>query len=325
MKTYDVVTIGEALYRLTPPHYRKLEQSPLLEMHFGGSECNTAIGLARLGMQVAWWSRLTNNPLGKMIESALRGHGVDTQLITWTEEDRIGLYFMEEGLPPRPSQVIYDRAFSSASRMQPTDLPHALFLPEKARWLHLTGITAAISSAANTIYEAARLAKAAGWQISFDTNYRSKLCTPPEAEQLYEPLMQQADLIFIPQRDLQQIYHLSGENGLAQLALRYPQAIIVMTCGKDGAYARALDGRLYHQPIFAAAEIGRIGGGDAFTAGFLYRYLSHQGSDPLPEALLWGSAAAALKYSIPGDQPLFQRSEVEALVRQGQNTAALIR
>ncbi|MBZ0307614.1 MAG: sugar kinase [Anaerolineae bacterium] len=324
MIPYDVVTLGEALFRLTPPHYQTLEQTSLLEMHFGGSECNTAIGLARLGLRAAWWSRLTDNPLGRIIESHLRGFGVDTRFITWTPNDRIGFYFMQEGLPPRPSQVIYDRAYSSASRMTPDDLPSDLFQPQQSRWLHLTGITAAISqSAAETLYHSVQLARTAGWQISFDSNYRSKLCSPAEAEQLFDPLMSQADLIFIPQRDLDQIYRLSGEQALEQFAARYPQAVIAMTCGKQGAFARSRSGSVYYQPIFEAASIGRIGGGDAFTAGFLYGYL--QNAEALPAALLWGSAAAALKYSIPGDQPLFQFSDVEALVNQGQPTSAVIR
>ena len=61
-----------------------------------------AIGLARLGLKVLWLSRLTNNPLGRLIERTNAGHGVDTSRIIWTENDRVGLYFLEEGKPVFP-------------------------------------------------------------------------------------------------------------------------------------------------------------------------------------------------------------------------------
>lgn len=95
---YDVLTMGEALLRLTPPDNRLLEQSPLLGMYIGGSELNTTVGLARLGLNVAWLSRLTDNTLGRLIEKTLVTQGVDTSHIIWTNEDRHGTYYMEEGI-----------------------------------------------------------------------------------------------------------------------------------------------------------------------------------------------------------------------------------
>ena len=65
-------------------------------------------------------------------------------------------------------------------------------------------------------------------------------------------------------------------------------------------------------PYLHHSKIGRVGGGDAFSAGFLYGYLNDSISSV--EALRWGSACAALKYTIKGDMPLFTYDEVHALV-----------
>ena len=138
---YDVVTIGETMLRLTPDSHLRLEQAESLQVHVGGSESNTAVGLARLGKRVAWISRLTDNHLGRRIERAIAAHGVDTKNVIWTADDRVGLYFLEAGSPPRNSHVIYDRANSAYSRLEPKDLPNGLFVPGKSKWLHVTGIS----------------------------------------------------------------------------------------------------------------------------------------------------------------------------------------
>src|SRR5690349_11697201 len=146
--SYDVVTLGETMLRLTPPGMRRIEQAISLDIEIGGSESNTAVGLARLGLRVAWLSRLTDNPLGRLLAQTLAGHGVDTGWISWTDQDRIGLYFLEEGKAPRGSNVTYDRANSAMSRMQPADLPTDLFKSGQSKLLHLTGITPALGSQA---------------------------------------------------------------------------------------------------------------------------------------------------------------------------------
>lgn len=325
MTTYDVITLGETMIRLTPPGFKRIEQTETFHLEVGGSESNTAVGLARLGLRVCWWSRLTDNPLGRWIESAISRHGVDTTRVMWTADDRVGLYFLEEGKAPRGSRVIYDRADSAASRMTPADLPADLFHPSGARLLHLTGITPALSvDAAATATHALVLAKQAGWRVSFDLNYRGKLWSGEAASAGCEPFMRAADLLLVPSGDARTVYGLDAEPEavLSALAGRYPQATIVLTLGADGAMARTPAGELLHQPVFPAQEVDRLGGGDAFSAGLLYGLLT---TDDLALALRWGAAVAALKYTIIGDLPLVERGEAEALVRDGVAAPKLAR
>ncbi len=115
----DVVTLGETMLRFTPPARNRLEQADHLQVHVGGSESNTAVGLARLGLKTAWLSRLPTTALGRMVCGELSKYGVDTSHVIWSDTDRLGLYFLEEAGPPRGSQVIYDRRDSAISRMQP--------------------------------------------------------------------------------------------------------------------------------------------------------------------------------------------------------------
>jgi 2-dehydro-3-deoxygluconokinase len=326
---FDVITLGETMLRLSPTNLRRIEQANELEIYIGGTESNTAVGLARLGLKVCWLSRLTDNPLGRLLAGKIAQHGVDTSHVTWTDEDRIGLLFLEEGKAPRGSRVIYDRQGSAASRLQAGDLPRRLFHPAGARLFHTTGITVAIGKEpAAATAEAVRWAKEAGWLVSFDLNYRSTLWSPAAARRGCDPIMQQADILFLPERDAILLYELAPdtppEDVLRAIAERYPRALIALTLGADGAIARAPGGEIHRQASYPAEEVDRIGGGDAFSAGFLYGYLSEQ-DDPsrLATALRWGAAAAALKYGIRGDFPVITRSEIEALIEGATGTGVV--
>ncbi|MBX3422603.1 MAG: sugar kinase [Pirellulaceae bacterium] len=323
---YDVVTIGESMLRLTPVEGQRWEQADQFQMHVGGSESNVAAGLARLGQSVAWISRLTDNAFGRKIARSIAAHGVDTRHIIWTDEDRIGTYYFEPACAPRPNQVLYDRAASSFSRLCADMLPTGLFVPGASRYLHVSGISLALGApCCEMIFASVQLAKQAGWKISFDVNYRAKLWTPTVAGAVCLKLMQQADLVFLPFRDArtlfnigigdQEIGHLPEEfatHALKALAQRCSAECIVLTLGQYGAAACTHQGVCY-SPTRAASVVGRLGGGDAFAAGFLSQWLT---GAPTLTALRWGNAAAQLKYTIPGDLPYFESAEVAALAKQ---------
>src|SRR6516162_3500976 len=115
----DVVTFGEAMIRLSPANFRRLEQARSLDLQVGGAELNTAVGLARLGRKSAWVSRLTDNPLGRLIANRAREAGVGTEHVLFTPEDRVGLYFLEFGAAPRASSVLYDRRGAAIAGTRP--------------------------------------------------------------------------------------------------------------------------------------------------------------------------------------------------------------
>ncbi|MCA9194085.1 MAG: sugar kinase [Planctomycetales bacterium] len=317
---YDVVTLGETMLRLTPPEFQRLEQTGQLEVFVGGSESNTAVGLSRLGHPVAWISRLTQNPLGKRIANELTAQNVDTSHIVWTPNDRVGTYFMERGRPPRATTVYYDRSDSAMARITPADLPIELFRAGNSRLFHTTGITMGLSrTAGETAIQAAQLANASGWEVSFDLNYRSKLWSLETAWRSCAPILELAKLIFLPSRDAQAIALLHSKNLalhqieelLAVVSDEYPSAIVVLTRGADGAACRTPNGEVFLQSAFPAIEVERLGGGDAFSAGFLAGYLQGSG---IPRALQMGAAVAALKYTLPGDLPLIEKDWVEQII-----------
>lgn len=312
---YDVIALGETMARFSPAGFERFGQSRTVEMHVAGSESNTAIGLARLGHRVCWLSRLTDNAIGRWIAAEIASHGVNVSNIVWTDDDRVGTFYMERGAPPRSSQVFYDRAESAMACMQPEELRSDLFGSQAGGVFHTSGITLGISlQARQTALRAIELARGAGRLISFDLNYRSRLWTPSAAQAACEPVMAECNLIFLPVRDAQSVCGITTTEPASichELHKRWPQATIVLTRGNLGAVAMDQSGDFFEQPAFPAVEVERLGGGDAFSAGYLSASLSGQN---IAEALRWGCATAAIKYTLPGDLPLIDRSSVAALV-----------
>ena len=324
MAEYDALTLGETMMRFSPPGMLRLAQAAAYEVHIGGSESNTAVGLARLGLRVAWLSRLGENAIGRIVASEISRHGVDCQHVCWAAGERVGTYFVEYAPPPRGIQLLYDRADSAMSKMRPADLPAELFAPGRARLLHLSGITPALSdTAAATCRQALDWARAAGWRVSFDLNYRSKLWPIDAARAGCEPYMQGADWLLIPLAEARLLYpELAGEGDsparvLAKISARYPQATVILTGLAGGVCARGPDGRMHEQAYFPVETHwqARIGVGDAFNAGFLAAMLEQD--EDIAAALRWGVAASALKFTILGDMPIWERSELAALLAEG--------
>jgi 2-dehydro-3-deoxygluconokinase len=315
MQTYDVVALGETMLRFSPDGNERLEQAANLHVHVGGSESNTAVGLARLGHKVAWLSRLTDNPLGRTVASAIRSQGVDVSHVVWTNRDRVGLYFLESGPIPRGSRVIYDRENSAYAKFSVEELPVELFSRDRSRWLLVTGISLALGeSARQLIAHAVSLARQAGWKIAFDVNHRRLLCTTREARDYFDELFRSCDLLFAAYRDVGAIWGMDcGEDYQAAMAklLQYRDGRhSVMTLSSHGAIAGVQD-EICLQRIEPVEPVGRLGGGDAFSAGYLHAQLEGLS---LSDSLRWSTAVARLKYTIPGDLPLIDRSEVESLL-----------
>src|ERR1700757_4943149 len=135
----EIITFGEAMVRLSPAGFRRLEQATSLDVQVGGAELNTAVALARLGRSTAWVSRLTRNPLGRLIANRAREAGVSVDHMLWTDEDRVGVYFLEFGAAPRASSVLYDRKDSAIANIGPGMVDWKTVFAG-CKWFHVTGI-----------------------------------------------------------------------------------------------------------------------------------------------------------------------------------------
>lgn len=325
----DVVTWGETMLRLSPPVGTTLENASSLEVWVGGTESNMAAALARLGLRSGWASRLPENAVGRRIHAEIERHGVDTSRVIWAAEERAGLTFTETGAEPRPNLVLYDRAHSAISRLQPGELDQGYL--SSAKLLHLTGITPALSAACREAWlESAQMAKAAGSRVALDINYRARLWTPDQAREALEQVLPHVDLVMGALRDVLLLFggpEQTAEAAAESFASAYNLPLVVLTLGAEGAMAwdsgNAHDagnaqrsGKTHHHPVFPTEVVDRIGAGDAFAAGFYFGWLEsgESGGGDIARGLRCGNALAALKQTYRGDMCWATREELLELV-----------
>jgi len=310
---HDLVGLGEVMLRLAAPPPLRLDQAISLDVQIGGSEANVLAAVSRLGLRTAFITALpAEHAWGDRTVRELWGHGVDCAGVLRRPGSRMGLYFLEYGPPPRAVRVLYDRRESALSQLVPDEVDWALV--REARMVHLSGITPALGEGLRAVIRrACREAKDAGVPISFDVNYRSRLWSAKEARDFLAEVLPAVRYLFIGSDDAATVFELTGApdavlNGLRKLA---PAATIALTLGEAGS--AALAGSTIYRPsrLYTVTTVDRVGAGDAFAAGFLWRVLTGRS---VQEAIDAATALAALKCTIWGDIALVRVAEVEELL-----------
>lgn len=327
-----VVGLGEVLLRLKAPGHERLLQSPSLEATFGGAEANVIASLAQFGLPTSFVTALPANPLGDAAVAALRAFGTDTTSIV-RSGDRIGVYYLEAGAGPRASGVVYDRAHSAMATARTEEFDWSQIL-DGARWLHISGITPAISEAAAAItLDAARTARSMGVMVSCDYNNRGKLWKwGKSARDVMPEIIRHVDIGIAGRDDCQAMLGIEAPAATgapdatvygalaAAVIAAFPNLKKQVITLRDGATADSQgwsacmhDGSRLHVSRRYQLDgiIDRVGGGDAFSAGLIYGLLAYNDD---ARALEFATAASALKHFVPGDVNRVSSAEVDALV-----------
>ena len=335
-----IVTFGETMLRLKSPGFERLLQTPRLEAIFGGSESNVAVSLAQFGMDASFVTVFPDNPLTDACIRELRGFGVHTDGIARVP-GRMGVYFVEAGACQRSGGVVYDRAGSAIAVADPETIDWGSAL-EGADWLHVSGITPALSeTAAEMTLLGMKKARERNATVSLDLNLRMNLWkygkTPRE---VIPELVRLADICIASDEHISIALGIETPDGpqtsgapdpapyralAKKVTIEFPNLRMLATTLRESVSAdhNNLSACLYTAPNggksaefhisrqYAIRDIvDRIGGGDAFDAGLIYG-LAHYG-DPR-RALEFAVAAGCLKHSIPGDVNRVSAAEVESL------------
>jgi 2-dehydro-3-deoxygluconokinase len=333
-----IACFGEMLLRLAAPRGARLSGADALGVYVGGAEANVAIGLAHLGAPSTMITVLADNPLGDLALAELRRHGVDTRAVR-RAEGRMGLYFLERGAGARPARVVYDRQDSAFCRALSAEQPWAALL-EGCDWLHVSGITAALGTAAcAAVLAAVRTARELRLGVSFDCNYRPSLWQgrTAQAGALLAGIAAHAEVLFASEYDLALMLrqpaptHSSPDSFVraARAAFEHLSNLRQVACtfrlgrGPDAQALSAAcvtrDGDFRSGPHELRGIVERIGSGDAFAAGLLYGV--HGSFDP-QHAVEFATAAAVVKHSLGTDFSQATAEELEALLR---GDSALVR
>lgn len=289
---------------LAPPAGQTVQTAPVLLVDHAGAESNTCVGLARLGLRVAWISRLGTDAAGNRILDALGAEGVDTQ---WVERDpnrRTGLMIKEPG-----AGVRYYRHESAASVMGPEILGTAPVA--EARAVLVSGVTALIGPRPHAA-ALALLHHARGLRI-VDPNLRDGLWGSDRRAELVRPFIEGCDLLLAGTTELDEIVGAggagkageagpAGAEGLARRASALGPSEVVV---RGAATVGALAGGVWHEiEIRRGDAVDPIGAGDAFNAGYIAVRLRGGSID---EALKAGVQCGAAVTTAASDTAAFPR------------------
>jgi 2-dehydro-3-deoxygluconokinase len=265
----DVVTFGEAMMLLVADQPGPLERAQAFYKRTAGAETNVAIGLARLGLQVGWCSRLGTDSMGRYLLQSMVAEGVDCSRVVSDATQRTGFMIkgrVEGGGDP---EVEYHRKGSAASLFQPEDIDVAWLVG--CRHLHSTGIFAALSSncLATAIASIDAMRKHAR-TISFDPNLRPALwASEAIMRDTTNSLAFRANWV-LP--GIEEGRFLTGKDSPQEIAKFYLDAgvsLVVVKLGAEGAYYATAQGAAYVPGFSVDKVVDTVGAGDGFAVGVI--------------------------------------------------------
>jgi len=284
-KTFDIVALGEAMVEFNQTQ----AEPPLYLQGFGGDTSNAAIAAARAGARVAYLSRLGQDRWGERLRDLWQRENVDTDTVLRDAQAPTGMYFVSHDA--QGHHFSYARAGSAASRMQVHDLAHWQDAIASSQWLHLSGISLAISSSAcDTALAAMQYARSVGTRVALDSNLRLSLWPLARAQACIRLAASLCDVFLPSLEDMTALTGLTQAQDILQWSHAQGAALVVLKLGADGALAS--DGPTQRMvPGHSVSAVDATGAGDCFAGNLLARLSA---GDSLWDATAYANAAAAL-------------------------------
>jgi 2-dehydro-3-deoxygluconokinase len=282
-RRFDILALGEALIEFN----QRDPAQAMFHRGFGGDTSNCVIAATRQGARCAYATQVGDDTFGAALMDLWERERVDTRAVHTVPGAPTGLYFVSHG--PAGHEFTYRRHDSAATRMTPASVPPGLVAG--ARWLHVSGISLAIStSARETVFAAVELARAAGTRVSFDLNFRPRLWSREQALQATRQILAHCDLFFPSVDEIELLTGIADEAEVIRWAHHQGARQVALKLGARGAKVSS-GAAIEAVPPFAVEPVDATGAGDCFAGATLARLCR---GDSLAEAAAWANIAAAL-------------------------------
>jgi len=298
-REFDVLTLGEAMVLFAAQEPGPLEEAVRFHRFCAGAELNVAIGLTRLGHRVAYLSRLGNDSAGRFLLRCLAREGIASGFVETDDLRPSGFMLKSKAIDGQDPQIEYHRKGSAASTMTAADLGRLEGI--RARHLHLTGITPALSpNCRELVFDALAWARERGMTISFDPNLRKPLwASAQDMQQTLLAIAARSDIVLPGSAEGTALTGLSSPQDVAQHFLSLGAKQVVVKLGPSGAWCASSDGLAVQVPGLRVDHvIDTVGAGDGFAVGVINGLL--EGLD-LAAATARGNAIGARVVQFPGD------------------------
>ncbi|MFI3237220.1 MAG: sugar kinase [Lachnospiraceae bacterium] len=327
-REFDVLSLGEILLRLSAPRYDRIIRGSIFDKQVGGAELNVLSGISLLGLRTGIISKIPYNDIGTYCKNRVRYVGVSDDYLAYDHDgdERLGVYYYENGAYPRKPRIVYDRKHTSMLKIDINDFPENMYKSTKV--FHTTGITLALSEACrNTTIEMIKRFKAEGTIISFDVNFRSNLWSGEDARKYIEQILPYVDIFFCSDSTARLTFKKEGsaKEIMKSFTKEYPISIVAATnrivhSPKSHTFGSILyqsssDTFFEEEPYANIDVVDRIGSGDAYISGVLFGLIKY---NDCQRALEFGNATGAIKNTLPGDLQASGYDEIVTIIADHQ-------
>ena len=315
-KTLDVICLGRAAVDFYGHQFGgRLEDMQSFAKYLGGSSCNVAAGLARLGSRSSMLTRVGDEHMGRFVREALAAEGVDISHVATDPQRLTALVIL--GIADRHSfPHIFYRENCADMGIESSDFDDDYIASSRA--LAITGTHLSTDQTFEVVCQAIAYAKKAGTQVILDIDYRPVLwglTTQGSGEERYiaSDVVTERIQSVIPDCDMlvgteEEIFIAGGHND-ARAALHAirekTDATLVMKRGPIGCvvYDSAIPENLddgASAPGVDVEVLNTLGAGDAFLSGFLHGWLEGESWETCAK---YGNACGGLVVSRHGCTP----------------------
>jgi 2-dehydro-3-deoxygluconokinase len=299
----QLVTLGGAALRLTPPGRERLETAQQLDVSVTGPEANAAVAAGRLGADASWLSRLTDGPLGRRLAAELRAH--DVEVVAESAEDRQGVVFFERGASPRGDARIIDRGGEAAGGLELENLPTEPIAEADTAYVTATTLQGARSLAESTasFLQTAHENGATTAMGLLDVGAWNDIET---ARDRLERVLPAVDVLIASGAAVEAVFDRSGEPTQVTHALASSHDLEVVALRRPHDAAVWQDSTVSELAALEVDAVDTTGGADAFAGAFLAALSDGTATSALRSAL----AADALVQTTAGSLAAFSAEEV---------------
>jgi 2-dehydro-3-deoxygluconokinase len=293
----EILTLGEPMALFLANQEGALDQIENFTKLVAGAEVNFAIGMARLGHNVAYITKLGQDPFGTYINKFLLQNNIDTRYVTFDTGHFTG-FQMKSKVQLGDPEVFYFRRHSAASHLQPEDISEISW--EAVKHLHVTGIPPALSlNCRDVIYELTAIAREKGICISFDTNLRPQLWkSKKEMVSVINDLAFRSDIVLPGINEGKILTGSDDPNAIADFYLNAGVSTAIIKLGEKGAFVKTQDTSFLVDGFKVKKVVDTVGAGDGFAVGVVSGL---RAGLSLKEAVVRGNAIGALAVMSPGD------------------------
>jgi len=288
----SVACIGECMIEL------KQAQGGLYSRGYGGDTLNTAVYLARLGVDVDYITALGDDSLSDEMIAGWTAEGVGIRRVARLKGKLPGVYMIQTDDNGERRFFHWRESAAARSLMDLPETDDILNALSSYKIVYLSAITLSIYSEKGRakLIGALRSARKHGARFAFDTNFRARGWPDLDvARAAYRDAFEAADIVLASTEDLLPLYPGESNNGLLA---RIPAAEVVLKLSEPASVLR-FDG-VFHETKaepMTTPVVDTTAAGDSFAAAYIAARLT--GAEPV-EAACAGHRLAGVVVCHPG-------------------------